>query len=217
VFTEDVHILAERAIALEGVACHRTELWSERDIVERAGCRVLRPARLVCDLAAHLDEGALESVIEQVLDRELATMPMLRRHAERFIAPGRPGSVRLARVLESRPGWLRPVDSDLELRVWRALRDRGLPLDRQVRVELDGGEYVAIDLADRALRFGVEVDHVTWHGGRLDAQRDKRRDRGLARLGWSISRVTDEDLTLRFAETIDQLVAIVAQLARRAS
>lgn len=216
VFTENIHVIAKRAIELEGIDAHRTDLLTSDDVTVLDGLPILRPGRLLCDLAAHLDDAALESVIEQALDRRLITLPTLRRHASRFIAPGRPGSVRLRRVLESRPMWLRPVDSDIELRLWRALRARGLELERQVSVSLDGGEAVVIDLAVRSCRFGIEVDHVTWHGGRLDAQRDKRRDRMLLRVGWTIARVTDEDIEQRLDQTVDQLVAIANRCVQQA-
>ena len=65
------------------------------------------------------------------------------------------------------------------------------------------------------LRLGIEVDHVTWHGGRLDVERDKRRDRDLARLGWQVVRVTDGDVEHRLAATVDDLIAIARR--RRAA
>ena len=104
-------------------------------------------------------------------------------------------------MLDSRRDWLKPVDSDLELRVWRGLADRGHQLSRQVTVRLDTGGTARLDLGDVEMRLGIEVDHVTWHGGRLDAQSDKRRDRLLLRLGWTVVRVTDEDIEQRFVAT----------------
>lgn len=215
VHTEDVHVIARRAIRLEGVATHRTVLLGAGDVTERGAMRLLRPSRLLCDLAAHLDEAALESVLEQMIDRRLLSIESARAAARRFVAPGRPGSVRLSRVLDSRPAFLQPADSDLELRLWRQLGVRGLVLERQVPVVLDSGITVHLDLADIPSRFGIEVDHVTWHGGRLDSQRDKRRDRELARLGWTIARVTDEDISIRLAETSDQLIDIATRCATR--
>jgi very-short-patch-repair endonuclease len=66
------------------------------------------------------------------------------------------------------------------------------------------------------LKWAVEIDHVTWHGGRIDAQDDKARDRALRRIGWQVDRVTDEDVRLRFEATIDELVELV-ELRRRAA
>lgn len=213
--TDEVHVMSLQAVRLEGVSAHRTDLLGPHDVTVRNGFRVLKPPRLLCDLASHLDTQGLESVYEQMLDRRLITVQSARAAANRFMRPGRPGSLRLGRVLDSRPDWLKPVDSDLELRLWRQLAGLGIQLERQVPVLLDSGDLVHLDMADTALRFGIEVDHVTWHGGRLDVQRDKRRDRELAQLGWSISRVTDDDVNTRLDHTARQLLAIARQLAQR--
>lgn len=211
-FTDDVHIVARRAIDLPGVVAHRTDFLRDQDVTDRDGLHVLRPARLVCDLSAFLSDADLESVVEQVIDRGMASMPLIRSLARQFAASGRNGTRRLVRVLEARSDWIRPADSDLEVRVDRALRACGIVMVRQVRVALDGGAVAFLDLADPELRLGIEVDHVTWHGGRLDSQNDKARDRALARLGWTIVRVTDADVRVRFHETIAELVEIVDRL-----
>jgi very-short-patch-repair endonuclease len=216
VMTDDVHVLAKRTIHLREISAHTTDLLGDSDITERHGLRVLRPPRLLCDLAWHLDDAALESVFEQMLERGMLSIDAARRAARAFCTRGRPGSVRLARVLDGRPAWLRPVDSDVELRLWRALADAGLPMERQFRVELDSG-IVYLDLAEPALRFGIEVDHVTWHAGRLDVQRDKRRDRELTRHRWTICRVTDADVEDHLHDTVRQLAGIASTLVGRSS
>lgn len=214
VWTDDVHVLARRAIKLEGVRPRRTDLLASSDVCERFGVRVLSPGRLLCDLAWDLDDDALESVFEQMLDRKLLTVRSARSAARRFVARGRPGSRRIVRLLDSRPEYLQPVDSDVEERLWRALADAGYLLDRQVVVPLGDEFDPHLDLGIRALRYGIEIDHVTWHGGRLDAQNDKRRDRALLRIGWTVSRVTDEDVRLRLVPTVQDLIAIIDRLGR---
>lgn len=206
--TDDVHILSLSNVKLTGVHSHRTDLLTSSDWLMRAGLRCLRPGRLLCDLAWVLDDAALESVLEQMIERELLSIPAARAQARRFAAPGRSGSVRLGRVLDSRPTWLRPVDSDLELVVWRALDAAGLSMDRQYRLELDGGGVIHLDLACPTCRLGIEVDHVAWHGGRLDVQSDKRRDREAARIGWMVLRVTDEDIVERLAVVVDDILSV---------
>jgi very-short-patch-repair endonuclease len=208
VWSEDVHVLARTAVRLDGVVGHRSNMLSDADVRMLGPFRVLRPARLACDLSSFLDDGDLESVIEQLLQRRLIDMGTLRSMAHTFITSGRNGSARLGRVLDGRPTWRRPVGSDLELRLHRALTRRGLDLRTQVEVQLDSGRRIVIDLADPLTRFGIEVDHVTWHGGRLDVQRDKARDRAAMLLGWRIARVTDDDIERRLGEVADELVGI---------
>lgn len=211
VWTDDVHIVARRAIRLRGVHAHRTDLLRSGDSMERFGVRLLAPARLLCDLARFLDEADLESVFEQMLDRQIITVTSARSTARRFCRPGRPGSREIARLLDGRPEWLKPVGSDLELRVWRALTKAGHVLERQVDVEVEEGRRVRLDLAHRECRVGIEVDHTFFHEGRLDAQGDKRRDRLLTTLGWTIVRITDEDVDRRFSATIAELVRLLDQ------
>lgn len=211
----DVHIVARRTVVLEGVVAHRTNFLSDLDIERRGPFRMLRPSRLTCDLAAYLSDDDLESVIEQLLDRKLIALPTVRQLARGFVASGRNGSARLARVLDGRPTWRRPAQSDLELRLTRALARTGWQLVPQFTVELDTGRRIVFDLADPVLRLGIEVDHQSWHGGRLDVQRDKSRDRGVLRLGWTVARVTDEDINIRLNQTALELLAIAAALRSR--
>jgi very-short-patch-repair endonuclease len=211
-WTNDVHIISKRTVLLFGVVAHRSTFLTPGDVHERGPLRLLRPARLVCDLASFLDDDDLESVIEQMLDKRIVQLSTARQLARDFVRSGRNGSARLARVLDSRPNWRRPVDSDLELRLLKAMQRRGLDLTPQFRVLLDSGHQVSLDLAVPALKFGVEVDHVTWHGGRLETQRDKVRDREVMRLGWTVARVTDEDIARRLDETASQLMDIASVL-----
>jgi hypothetical protein len=176
VHTDDVHILARRAIELTGVSAHRTTMLGPADVQMIGPLRVLRPARLACDLAAFVDDAVLESVIEQMLDRGHVTMSTLRSLARQFCTSGRNGSVRLARVLDG------------------------------------SGRTIHLDLAVPGIGLGIEVDHVTWHGGRLDAQRDKARDRELTRLGWTVVRATDDDIERRLVGVADDVIAIAERL-----
>jgi very-short-patch-repair endonuclease len=213
--TNEVHVLARRTIVLHDVTAHRTCLLSDADVHQLGPFRVLRPARLACDLARYLDDEALESAVEDMLNRRLLALDVLRPLARTFVRSGRDGSARLGRVLDSRPTWRRPAESDIELRLMRALASRGLDVRPQIEVALDSGRVIRLDLADETIRFGIEVDHSTWHGGRLDVQRDKQRDRESLRVGWTIARVTDEDVVRRLDHTADELVAIAEAMRRR--
>ena len=208
--TGSVHLMSStRSVRLSGVVVHLTTVLGKADWTSRKdGIRLLRPVRLAADLARFLDDHDFESVIEQMLDRGLVSVPALYACGRRLAGRGRDGSRRFARVLDSRPAWNKPKDSDLEVRLFRALADHGVVLEPQVSIDLGGGRSLHLDGADRGRRFGVEVDHVTWHGGRLAAQRDKWRDRQLMRIDWVVVRVTDEDLQLRFASTVADLVEI---------
>jgi very-short-patch-repair endonuclease len=113
--------------------------------------------------------------------------------------------------MSKRADWQKPAGSGLELRVLRALEQRGVVLVRQYALELADGSTIHPDGADPSIKWALEIDHVTWHGGRLDAQYDKTRDRAARLVGWQVERVTDQELAENFDAVIDQLVALHRQ------
>lgn len=206
----DVPILLlghERSCVSNSTVLRRTNVMTEEDVVERPdGIRLASPQRTWFDCARDLSDQRFEALTEWVIDRHCA-VPRLWHTLRRLEARGRPGVARVRRVLSERPTWQRPADSGLELRVLTALEHRGLPaLVRQHPVRLRDGSVVHPDGAIPQVRWAVEIDHVTWHGGRADAQYDKQRDRRLRRVGWTVERVTDHELRVDFGAAIDELV-----------
>lgn len=205
----------DRTPLTRGIDLRRTNVLETDDVTSRDdGIRVASPARAWFDCARDLDDVRFERLTEWVLDHH-ATIPNLWRTRERMSARGRPGLARVNRVLSQRATWQRPAGSGIELDVIRALERAGVgTLVRQHPLRLPDGIVVHPDGALPDIRWAVEVDHVTWHGGRLDAQRDKGRDRKLRRIGWQVDRVTDVEVRTDFRAAIDDLVDLIA-LRRR--
>ena len=193
------------------VTIRRTNVLDRTDWTMRPdGIRLATPVRTWFDCAQDLDDERFERVTEWVLDRH-STVPTLLRMARRMQARGRGGSARVTRVLGSRPAWLKPADSVLELTVFNALGAAGVEgLVRQHPIQLPAGFTIHADVAVPTIRWALEVDHVTWHGGRLDAQNDKVRDRQARRAGWQVDRITDADVRDDLAGTISELVDLIA-------
>jgi very-short-patch-repair endonuclease len=185
------------------------------DWVQRGdGIRVASPARAWFDCARDIDDNRFERLTEWVLDQH-ASVPTLWRMRRRLNVRGRPGLARVNRVLSRRAVWQRPDGSGRELEVLNALDERGVRgIVRQHPISLPNGVVVHPDGALPEIRWAVEIDHVTWHGGRLDARRDKGRDHQLRRVGWQVDRVTDVEIRERFDVTIAELVELV-ELRRR--
>ena len=205
----------DRTPIVRGVVLRRTNVLDSSDWVERTdGIRVATPVRAWFDCARDVADERFERLTEWVIDRH-ATAPTLWAMARRMSARGRPGLARVTRVLSQREVWQKPAGSGLELRVLNALAASGIGgIVRQHPIRLPNGIVIHPDGALPDLRWAVEIDHVTWHGGRLDAQRDKGRDRQLRRLGWQVDRVTDQEVRDDFAGVIAELVDLV-DLRRR--
>lgn len=171
------------------------------------GIRIASARRLVFDLAAHLSDVQLSSVIEDLLHRRVLTLGDLRTTAKRLGGQGRKGSARFGRVLLARlPGG--PLESGKEVRLAAMLLERGLPIETQVRLlELPDGSTVRLDFAVPNLRWGIEVDLHSTHLFLEGTTRDKRRDRMCHRIDWQIERVTALDF-LDLPACADELVQL---------
>lgn len=197
----------------DGVVVHRSRSLPSTDLVRRRdGIVVTSPPRTLFDLAAVIDVDTLESAIEQGIDRRMLGVPTLWGVARRLATRGRPGSTRFVDVLASRTAWIKPVGSNDELVLARALVAAGLPEPvRQHPIVLRGGRTVHADLCWPDIRLAIEVDHVTWHGGRVASTQDKRRDRHLRLRGWEVDRVTDRELRDDREATVGELVELHAE------
>lgn len=192
------------------VQVQRTNVLDDIDRVVRPdGIVVASPPRAWFDCARHLDDTRFEMLTEWVLDRH-ASVPTLWGMRRRLAGRGRPGLARVNRVLSQRAAWQRPAGSGLEHRILRALERAGVRgIVRQHPIKLYNGVVVHPDGALPGIRWALEIDHVTWHGGRIDAQRDKARDRALRRVGWQVDRVTDIELDKAFDATVRELIGLI--------
>jgi very-short-patch-repair endonuclease len=200
----------DRTPLTRGVILRRTNVLDDIDSTLRDdGIRVATPPRAWFDCARDVDDERFEALTEWVLDHH-ASVPTLWATRSRLAGRGRPGLARVNRVLSRRAVWQRPSGSGLEVKVLRELERRGVAgLVRQHPIRLQNGVTVHPDGALPDLRWAVEIDHVTWHGGRLDAQRDKGRDRQLRRVGWQVDRVTDLEVREQLDATISELVELI--------
>jgi very-short-patch-repair endonuclease len=200
--------------ALNDVVLHSTSELPPADVVRRSdGIVYTSAARTVFDLSSMIPADHLESIIEQGLAKGLFTRTKLLATQTRLARPGRNGTVRFNAVLAQRPVTQRPVDSDYELRLVKALEQGGLPpIQRQMPLELAGGHLVHPDLAEPSRKFIIEVDHPAWHSSYEQSRYDRWRDRQYRLLGWHPERVSDIDIDQDLATTVADLIAIYQAL-----
>jgi hypothetical protein len=208
--TPTIHLCipsGKRVVAREGLQIHRSLHLPGSDVVCRAdGIRVLSPPRTAADAARLLGLDDLESLIEHGIDQGYFTVATFRRVAEPLCGKGWPGSGRLRAVLACREPWRKPVRSDHELRLERAMHERGFPrLTREHRLELSSGDVIHPDLGIPQDGFFVEVDHLAWHNRKAQSAYDRQRDLRARADGYHIERVSDIALEHDLAATIENL------------
>lgn len=173
---------------VKGVAVHRTRELPPVDRTELDGISVTRPARTLIDLAAVLDEAALEAALDSALREHLVTPAYVMRRLGALGTKGRQGVAVLWQLVEERRRG-RPADSRRENDVLRALVAAGLP--KPVRQHAFDG--VRFDLAYPDQRIAVEFDSYRHHYGRQSWRRDTARHNGATAAGWLVFHLTEGD------------------------
>ncbi|MDO8403141.1 MAG: hypothetical protein Q7T27_06560 [Pseudomonas sp.] len=193
-----------------GVVIHRTRfLPSEHIVVRSDGIRHTTSERTYFDLARHVTDLSLASILEQMLRIGLCTYASLVDVTQSLATSGRPGSGRALRVLASRPDGASPADSHDEVRLLRALRSAGMASAvSHPPVRLLNGRVVHPDMGDPRVGFYVEVDHHTWHDPSAAIDYDTDRDRQIRLAGGLVERVTDTQLRADLPKVVSDLLAL---------
>jgi hypothetical protein len=128
----------------------------------------------------------------------LATYEELRDRLEQLARRGKPGVVKLRKVLEQRSETPVATESFLELRLLRVLTMSGLPMpETQFRPGWLRAVNGRVDVAYVAERVVVEADGRRWHSSPEAFQADRERDNLAQLAGWTILRFTWEDVIRR--------------------
>jgi len=99
----------------------------------------------------------------------------------------------------------RYVFTDIELKLYNALRNYQLPYVFLAQYQIKGSKDYTVDGAFPQLKLAVEADGKLFHSSPEQIQRDQQRDADLARMGWDVLRFTDADID----NNIDQVVQTI--------
>ncbi len=193
-----------RAVLVHHVAC-LSPSW----VTVRRGLPVMRPAHILLDLAARLDDRSLAVALNQAL-----TLPVVRLaelDAVIDLRPGHRGRARLAAALDAArqdPGAGR-THSELEDLVLTLLRRMPSmpPYLRNQLTELGGRRIAKADMLFPAQRVMVELDSRKWHEQRLAMDSDRRRDQQALAAGVITFRITWRHATREWDAVAGDLVA----------
>lgn len=91
----------------------------------------------------------------------------------------------------------------------------GIALESQVEV-WDGWLLVArLDFADRERKLAIEIDGHRCHSTMAAQERDRRRDRTLRRLGWTVLRFATDDVRIRPQQMVREVYDQRNEIDRR--
>jgi very-short-patch-repair endonuclease len=202
--------------ALAGVVCHSSRRLERADVTRLNAIPVSRVGRTLLDAGAAAPE-LIPGALEDALYRGLESVRSVERILDRVGSNGRSGTAVLRQALADRDPAHEPTESALEDAFVALVRRHRVPeLARQHRVTVPDGRRIRLDFADPELKLDVEVDGHRWHSEPRDVGRDRRRDRMLVALGWTVLRYSWDDVRTRGAEVVEEVTRVRHSLRCRA-
>jgi len=193
----------------KGIRVHHAKPDPRRDVTYRKGFPVTTVRRTLIDLAGVLGREQLKAVIHEAAIKGWLDAATVRKLNAEMV--GRRGARALRSLLAERDvskGWSR---SKLETAFAALVRDAGLPPHvRGKHVDIGDGDIRECDAMWPQQRVMVELDFLPIHETGFVPYRDRRRDRRLAAGGWTIIRLTGDDLDSHRREVIADLRKVLA-------
>lgn len=180
-----------------------------RDEVElRDGIPCTTVSRTLTDMAGRTGPTSLRRLVEQAAVLRALDV----REVDRVLARGRRrGAPNLRAVLDvwrSSDERKLILRSPLEAKLLPALLENGVPRPEcNVKLRIDGGRPVEIDMLWRDRRLAIEVDGEATHGTRAAFQSDRQRAQRLVAAGYRVAGVT-------WRQVEDELPAVLDRIRR---
>jgi hypothetical protein len=195
---------------IDGVVAHR--LRDLGPVHTLNGLRLTSPARTFVDLAAFLDLTNLVCTGDVLALREPAGVQALREQL--LLGSGRRG-IRLARRAIDLVNPRSKSYMESKLRLILVLAGLPEPDVNEVVYDIHGTWIACPDLAWRPVLLGLQyegnhhrVDPRQWHS-------DINRDEAMVELGWTILRITSDDVNVNPAATVARIRRTHDRLSRK--
>lgn len=174
----------------EGVLLHRSRATDEKDRKQLRDLWVTTGARTLIDLAGVLEEEELAFMVEEAWRKRIATPSWISKRLKELGTKGRRiGALRA--ILRDCGTRTTPLESALEVKVWRLLKRSGLPLPRpNYEFRDDFGQPGHVDFAYPERGLAIECDGFEFHNNPKAFEDDRLRAQRLAAVGWRVMPLT---------------------------
>jgi len=202
-----------RWLRLEGVTAHRVKTFLAIEHSVRRRVPTTGVARTLVDMSGRLTVAQLGSAADVAQRKGSLRLEDLRLCVAGLLPARGRNLGRMHAVLRKRLPGYDPGDSDLEMRVLRAIVEAGLPEpELQHRVVL-AGRRRRIDLAYPELKLAIEVDGWDTHRTRSAFDADRARENELVVAGWRVLRFTSAADIAQIVATVSAALAALSRTA----
>src|SRR3954468_577722 len=199
-----------------GLIVHESNRIDPRDVREIDGIPVMRPERILIELASiYRSPDFIEVVLHAMLRKKLATIASTTATFRRLARRGRPGIKVVRAVLVRWDPSLKVTDSPPETSLLQLLRGAGLGrVVPQFVIRDARGDFVArADIGLPDLRVTVEYDSDEEHTDEISIALDNARRLDVIAAGWFPITVRKRDLRSR----PDAVIAAIRAASRQSA
>jgi very-short-patch-repair endonuclease len=185
---------------------HRAKCLDRADRITVDGIPCTSAARTLIDLAGVLSDEQLEIAFESARRLGLTSVHAVAARHAALSARGRAGNGAMRSLLENQVVGERPLESPLEVRLARLLRQSSFPIpQRQATLTVANGDRYRVDFLFARAHLVVECDGFEAHSGHLRWKRDRRRVADIELEGYRVIQFTWDDVVHRPDDTLRRL------------
>jgi very-short-patch-repair endonuclease len=204
----DVTLVGRSARSRDRMRIHRVKTLHPADVTTKSNLRLTSPARALIEFAGQATSSELEHAFGEARAKQRINEYKLNDALER-LPQNDPGAALVRRLLHADPGSTY-TRSRTERRMRKLMKQANLPQPR-VNVPLLG---FTADFLWEEHKLILEVDAYGTHGDRIAFERDRRRDQVHIAAGYTVIRVTWQQLE---SEPYAVIARIAQALALRAA
>lgn len=208
--TPEIIVVPPRRVRCgDGVVVTRVNDPASWMIRRYAGWRVVGVEACLVQLAADLDDEALEIACEDARRRRLTGVPAIRRYLDEYGRRGRDGIVRLRALIDALDP-KHPSRSTLEVKMRRLLAASDLPAFLREVPLTWGGRTRYFDFGRPTDKLVLECNSKRWHDDPADYTDYNDKASIPGKLGWTIIFVTWDDVIQRPVKVIADIRGAVS-------
>ncbi|MGH9194699.1 MAG: DUF559 domain-containing protein [Acidimicrobiia bacterium] len=188
---------------------HTSDRLTNADVAWLGPFRITTPTRTLIDLASVESEEVVEIALQYAVRKGHTSIGRLNQRLESLSGRGRRGIRVMQRLIEVQPS--RPVQSVLEVKLLRAIRDSGLSIPATQFEVRDADFHVFLDFAYPEQMVAIEAEGREFHVEPFDFEKDLARRNILTSLGWRVLHVPWDEIVRnpkRVAESIRKLLSV---------
>jgi hypothetical protein len=199
-----------------GVILHRLSPYLDIEPVVVQGLAVAPIEKVLFDLIPHVSKKRAGLALDEALRLRLTTLERFADFVEQIARQGRNGVRKARELIGERDPRYEKVRGPSEIDALALFDGTRLPVaEVDYEIWYQGRMIARADFAYADDMLDIEIDGDSVHTNKSDKDRDRRRDRRLDALGWTVIRFSWEEVRDKPHVVVSDVRAVLERLRRR--